>query len=174
MGDQKALEVYKKLLEKTKAETEKITIDKIVYYSSWIDQNDLWSTNNFDKQLQTGGSLGSRMSNAIKTSFEQYNKVMIIGSDCYDLSKEHMLRALAKLDDPSISVVIGPANDGGYYLLAMNTFIPALFEDKSWSQSSLMTETIETIEGLGLNYFLLEELIDIDTEGDLISCGLDF
>ena len=171
MGDKKALEVYKKLLEKTKTETEQLPVNKIVYYSAWIDNNDLWSTNDFDKQLQEGTSLGDKMSNAIKASFEHYQKVVIIGSDCYDLSKEHMLEAFAKLENPSISVVIGPANDGGYYLLGMNTFIPALFEGKSWSQSSLMTETIETLESLNLNYFLLEELTDIDTEEDLTSCG---
>ena len=173
LGNEKALSIYEKLLQKTYVETKDIKLDKRIYYSSTIDNNVLWSNDLFKKELQVGNSLGNRMSNAIKSSFEHYDKVVIIGSDCYHLSKTHILTALEKLEDPSISVVIGPANDGGYYLLAMNEFIPSLFENKSWSQESLMTETKETLEGLKLKYLLLEELTDIDTEEDLYNCGLE-
>jgi len=173
LGNEKVLSIYEKLLQKTYVETKDIKLDKRIYYSSTIDNNVLWSNDLFKKELQVGNSLGNRMSNAIKSSFEHYDKVVIIGSDCYHLSKTHILTALEKLEDPSISVVIGPANDGGYYLLAMNEFIPSLFENKSWSQESLMTETKETLEGLKLKYLLLEELTDIDTETDLYNCGLE-
>lgn len=69
------------------------------------------------------------------------------------------------LDDRQ--VVIGPASDGGYYLLGMTAYYPFLFEDKSWSSSSVLDDTIRQTETASLSYELLPELNDIDTLDDL-------
>jgi glycosyltransferase A (GT-A) superfamily protein (DUF2064 family) len=63
--------------------------------------------------------------------------------------------------------VIGPAVDGGYYLLGMNRFIPELFSHKRWSTNTVCSDTIRDLEGLQSTYTLLPMLSDIDTEADL-------
>ena len=74
----------------------------------------------FEKEVQVTGDLGDKISEAFKHVFKQGGKVIVIGSDCYDLSAELMEEAFQKLNNSD--VVIGPANDGGYYLLGIKKF----------------------------------------------------
>ena len=104
------------------------------------------------------------MSHAFKKAFETHQKVVIIGSDCASLTKEIVEKAYKALNTNPF--VIGPAIDGGYYLLGMNQYFPQVFENIEWSTPSVFPKTIEIIENLGKSYFLLPELSDIDTEED--------
>jgi glycosyltransferase A (GT-A) superfamily protein (DUF2064 family) len=63
--------------------------------------------------------------------------------------------------------VIGPATDGGYYLLGMKKFYPAFFQNKNWSTDSVCSDTISDFKNLNLNHFSLETLTDVDEEKDL-------
>ena len=129
IGNQKALEVYKFLLDKTKEVTQQVTADKAVYYSVKIRENDIWDATVFQKYQQYGDDLGERMQNAFEDAFKNgYEKVAIIGSDLFDITPNHIQTAFDKLD--TNDVVIGPAEDGGYYLLACKKVHPKVFKNK--------------------------------------------
>lgn len=171
VGKSKALQVYHKLLEITKSIADQLHISKQVWYSRYIEDNDIWSEGNYEKHLQKGDDLGLRMQHAFKKAFaDNYQKVVIIGSDCSALTSELIEQSFEALDNHQ--AVIGPARDGGYYLLGMTNFFPSLFEDKSWSTSSVFEQTIQQFEELNLSYKQLPVLNDIDTEADLKASNL--
>jgi rSAM/selenodomain-associated transferase 1 len=166
IGKGKALEVYKALLSHTCNVAADLPCDKIVFYADWINLDDIWPSDVFKKDLQAEGDLGNRMSKAFETAFELgYKKVVIIGSDCYDITQEIIMEGFSELEKKD--VVIGPALDGGYYLLGMKKSHKELFIDKSWSNKELLNETIVSIDALELSYNLLTPLSDVDHEEDL-------
>ncbi len=166
IGDEKALEIYKKLVERTEEITHDIAADKYVFYSDFIPDKDLFDIVSYRKNVQAGNDLGERMLHAFETLFDKgYEKVIIIGSDCFALEAAHINEAFATLEKNEI--VIGPAEDGGYYLLGMTNLVRALFLDKKWSTSDLLLDTILEIKQLGKSYQLLATLNDIDEENDL-------
>ncbi len=106
------------------------------------------------------------MSHAFDQLFKKgYEKVVIIGSDCPGLTTNHMEEAFVSLDHHD--VVIGPAHDGGYYLLGMKELHPKLFENKNWSTASVFNDTMTTINMLELSCHQLEKLTDVDEEKDI-------
>ena len=141
IGDEQALSIYQKLLLYTKEITKGLNADKSVYYSEHIDNNDLWDNMLFSKHLQRGDDLGERMQNAFADAFAQgKERVIIIGSDCLELETYMIKEAFAVLENND--VVLGPAKDGGYYMIGMTAFLPTLFEDKNWSTDDLLMDTI--------------------------------
>ena len=166
IGNEQALFVYQKLIEHTIAITKKINADKIVYYSNSIVEKDEWENNIYQKKLQSGNNLGERMKNAFKSSFTAgYQKVIIIGTDCFELNEGLISIAFERLNDDDI--VLGPAKDGGYYLLGMKKFYPSLFENIEWSSEKVLKQTLTSAMRLNLSVFLLPQLSDIDREADL-------
>ena len=166
IGDDKALKVYQYLLNYTRKITEKLQSDKIVFYSDFIAENDLWDSNYFQKQVQKGDTLGDRMYQAFDSAFANgYQKIIIIGSDCLELDTKHLEEAFQALDKQEI--VLGPAKDGGYYLLGMNTLHKNIFTNKNWSTPTVFQDTIQDIKESQLSYYLLPELSDVDYEEDL-------
>ena len=164
VGDEKALEIYKFLLEKTRNISSEVTSDKAVYYSVKIRENDIWDAKSYQKHQQVGEDLGIRMLNAFKNSFDAgYKKVMIIGSDLYDLTSENIENAFKKLD--TNDVVLGPAEDGGYYLLGMNALQENIFKNKDWGTASVRKDTLTDLQDKAV--FLLEELNDVDVFEDI-------
>ena len=164
VGDKVALEIYIELMRHTAEVTHKVSADKKVFYSEKIEQHDVWTEMNFSKALQTKGTLGQRMENAFRTAFEKgYKKVLIVGSDLYSLKTSHIEKALHQLDKKE--VVIGPAQDGGYYLLGLKKNLPALFCNKSWGTSTVLKETLNDLKLKSI--FLIETLNDIDNFEDL-------
>ncbi len=164
IGDNTALEVYKFLLEKTKKITSNLDYDRAIYYSEKIRNNDIWKKNKYQKFQQEGDDLGIRMKNAFKNSFDSgYEKVLIIGSDIYDLTPSHIDEAFKKLD--SNDVVIGPAIDGGYYLLGMKRLHTTIFKNKEWGTSSVREDTLSDLQKV--NVHLLQELNDVDVIEDI-------
>ncbi|HWJ26687.1 MAG TPA: TIGR04282 family arsenosugar biosynthesis glycosyltransferase [Flavisolibacter sp.] len=166
IGDEKALSVYKQLVLNTASTTKHLPIDKFVFYSNAIEEDDVWNGNNFHKEVQQGNDLGERMKNAFAAIFQKgYDKAVIIGTDCPSLKGNIIQDAFNKLVD--VDVVIGPALDGGYYLLGMKKCYPFLFEDMHWSTANVIAETIRRCKSRGLLFLLLEALQDIDEEEDL-------
>lgn len=164
VGDKTALEIYNFLLNKTKEVTQNLACDKAVFYSVKIRENDIWDAEIYQKYQQKGEDLGVRMRNAFQNSFDAgYDKVMIIGSDLYDLTPKHINDAFNKLDNND--VVIGPAEDGGYYLLGMKKLQPYIFDNKAWGTSSVRKDTLEDLKKV--NVHLLEELNDVDVIEDI-------
>ncbi|WPP48533.1 TIGR04282 family arsenosugar biosynthesis glycosyltransferase [Catalinimonas niigatensis] len=166
IGNEKALEIYLKLLQRTYSITQALRQDKVVYYTPEIVHHDLWEDEFYLKALQAEGDLGTRMLKSFEERFEAgYQKACIIGSDCYQLSTEILEQAFAELEQND--VVIGPSADGGYYLLGMKKLYPALFQDKPWSTSRVLEQTVEDIKKERLSCYLLPELTDVDEEQDL-------
>ena len=115
---------------------------------------------------QVHGDLGDKLRLASKELFNRgFEKVICIGSDCADISSKHIQIAYDKLDTHDI--VIGPAEDGGYYLIGMTEPSPYLFTNKSWSTKQLLDETLESIKEVDNTVFMLEKLSDIDYLSDL-------
>lgn len=165
VGDDKALEIYEQLLDFTISFALKIPFEKHVYYAWNIVENDRWSQPNFVKKLQAEGDLGNKMKHAFTESFKAgKDKVIIIGTDCAEINEKDVLKAAKLLDENE--VVIGPALDGGYYLLAMRKLHTCIFENKRWSTEHLLKETLAELEELNISYTLLEERSDIDYEED--------
>lgn len=166
VGNEVALAVYFQLLNKTKQETAAVSADKVVYYSNYVEEGDLWDDAIYTKSAQQGDDLGQRMQNAFEQAFAKgYERVCIIGSDLMDLSTEVIEQAFEKLNQRD--VVVGPSEDGGYYLLGMNQMIPDLFKNKAWSTDEVFIATRDDARRLGLSMAELPVLNDIDTEKDL-------
>lgn len=166
MGNERALDIYRKLALHTRDVTRVLAVDKRVYYSDFIDDDDIWPSPSYSKALQNGADLGERMSQAFRACFElKYDRICIIGTDCLELNAEVITRAFESL--ASVDAVIGPAKDGGYYLLGMRHFYPQLFKDKKWSTSNVFEDTIHDLRALGLSYAQLQMLSDVDLESDV-------
>lgn len=166
IGDELTLQVYAELLLHTRETTYNLDCDKFVFYSENIDDNDIWDSDRFEKKLQEGDNLGDRMMLAFFELFQQgYSKVVIIGSDCPELTSFVIEDAFDKLD--LHDVVIGPSTDGGYYLLGLTQLLPDLFKDKEWSTDKVLAATIKDIVRLKRSSYFLTELSDIDTAEDL-------
>jgi uncharacterized protein len=165
IGEDKALAIYEALLEITLQALKGSDAQKAVFYSGYR-ADDTWLKNGFLQFIQHGHDLGARMEHAFDTAFSTgYQKVVIVGSDCPALSSSLVAEAFEKLD--THDVVIGPAEDGGYYLLGMKTLHPDLFRNKTWSTARVLPQTEQDLDRLGLRYHLLSELTDIDEEKDL-------
>ncbi len=159
VGNEAAVQVYEHLLAHTQQLVAKLTCDRAVYYGDFINPDDGW--NGYPKHLQTGSDLGERMQNAFSEQFcREADKIIIIGSDCFELTPQHIEQAFTALD--TADVVIGPATDGGYYLLGMKRLHSFLFADMPWSQADLRQQTEQAIAQHGLTFTLLDELSDID------------
>ncbi|WP_276362502.1 TIGR04282 family arsenosugar biosynthesis glycosyltransferase [Daejeonella sp. H1SJ63] len=171
IGDQKASEVYRILLKNTLDISLPLACPKFVYYAEAVNEDDQWNVPGYIKKLQEGEDLGERMYNAFKDLFYLgFEKVLIIGSDCYDLKTEIIQEGFRQLNTKK--VVIGPALDGGYYLLGMNALIPELFFDKAWSTDQLKDQTVNELRRMDISYSLLPELRDIDDLDDFLASGI--
>ncbi|MDX1766585.1 TIGR04282 family arsenosugar biosynthesis glycosyltransferase [Arenibacter troitsensis] len=164
VGDETALNIYKFLLDHTKNITQGLNIGKWLYYSDDIWENDIWDSSDYAKKVQSGNDLGERMSNAFIDGFNAgYEKIIIIGSDMYDLTENDLLEAFNLLDQHDY--IIGPAIDGGYYLLGMKIFNPALFNNKIWGSNTVFQATVQDLRNM--DYGLLAPKNDIDYFEDI-------
>ena len=164
IGDVNALEVYKFLLNHTVKLTQPVNAVKQVWYSEAIWNDDIWNNSIFDKRLQQGNDLGIRMAKAFQEGFASgFERVIVIGSDMYDLSKTDLENAFDILKTKD--VVVGPAEDGGYYLLGMNAFNAQVFQNKIWGTASVLQATLDDLRNK--NVHLLEERNDIDLYEDI-------
>ncbi|PJF39267.1 MAG: hypothetical protein CUN55_14845 [Phototrophicales bacterium] len=111
---------------------------------------------------QTNGGLGERLSHAFQMAFNHKGEqpVFAIGGDCPYLRRNILNNAQSLLDQADI--VLGPASDGGYYLIGMNKFYPDCFKDISWSTEHVYEQTLEKIHAMELDYGILETLEDVD------------
>lgn len=165
IGEDEALQIHNKLLKHTKTIVNLEEIRLFIYYSDYIDHEDDWPVDVF-KKIQSGEDLGARMMNAFTNTFcEGYEKVVIIGTDCAQLETSHLNEAFMRLINNE--VVIGPAYDGGYYLIGLNKIIPGLFRSIDWGTNEVLAQTLAICSELKLNTYLLPLLADVDREEDL-------
>ncbi len=163
IGDEAALKIYNFLLEHTRNITQHIKVEKRIYYSDHIELDDLWYEPVFSKRVQEGNDLGDRMHNAFQEGFNDgFTNIILIGSDLYDLMQLDLENAFKTLRN---EMVIGPAKDGGYYLIGLKQPCPKLFKNKKWGSSSVLNETLNDLHGKSVS--LLPERNDIDYFDDI-------
>jgi len=166
LGDEQALNIYNTLINHIKEITKSLPCTKVVYYSELIERRDIWKDTIYQKAKQKGEGLGERMANAFRDAFNNdFNKVVLIGTDCYQLTTEIIDQAYGQLEEND--VVLGPAKDGGYYLVGLKSLFDELFENKAWGTDSVLESTINDIKKTNKHYTLLPQLIDIDNAKDL-------
>ncbi len=164
IGDQAALDIYKFLLQHTVEITQNLQATKEVHYSVKVRDNDIWNSEIYTKKQQSGDHLGKRMENAFQNGFtEGYENIVIIGSDIYDLNQKDIENAFAALE--THNYVIGPAQDGGYYLFGMKSLNSRVFRNKEWGTDTVLKDTLIDLETE--NVKLLEERNDIDYYEDI-------
>lgn len=164
VGDESALKIYKFLIQHTVRITENLNVDKYIFYSETIHRNDSWNPDIFRKKLQKGEDLGERMQNAFSEIFGMgYEKAIIVGSDIYELEQKHIEEAFDALQTSQF--VIGPATDGGYYLLGMKEITPEIFQNKNWGTSTVLEQTLADLKEK--KYVLLPERNDVDYYEDV-------
>ena len=115
---------------------------------------------------QTGGDLGERMFNAIKSSLKDYTYVVLIGTDCPCIQEHHLNEAKAILENGQ-DVVLGPTEDGGYYLIGARKIDISLFQGVDWGTAQVADQTRIELNRLGYQWQELEELWDVDVPDDL-------
>lgn len=117
---------------------------------------------------QVGENLGARMTQAFTSIFSRgYTQVLIVGTDVPSLPLAHYQQALVLLTTHDL--VLGPAHDGGYYLVGLTRAIPELFANIPWSTDQVFAWTKQKAQALGVKAALLPEWRDIDTVEDLHS-----
>ena len=171
VGDDQALKIYEALLKHTQKVVRAVDAERFLFYSSFVEKEDEWSADFFNKKVQSQGDLGSRMSDAFQHVLEKNGKAIIVGSDCASLTPEIIKAALDKLDE--YPFVIGPTFDGGYYLLGMNSFEPSVFENIEWSTEIVFPKTLLRMADLGKRCYFMPQLSDIDYEEDWEKYGWD-
>jgi rSAM/selenodomain-associated transferase 1 len=165
LGHEEALKIYQILIAHTHQVIQPVAADTYIFFSNYIPKTYEIKASSFYFQVQNGKDLGDRMKNAFEFLFcSGYERVLIIGTDCATLEPIHIKTAIQKLD--LVDVVIGPAEDGGYYLLGMKNLVSSLFEDMKWSTEDVLKETINRLTQEGLSYERIETLSDVDREED--------
>ena len=163
MGELHALEIYKHLVQLTYSALEEVLVPVWTFFSDFIPESTHPIVEN--SFVQQGQDLGERMSNAFARTFESgRDKVVLIGTDCPTLQSQHLLQAFEALNHSDL--VLGPAIDGGYYLIGMKSSAAYLFEGIAWSTSQVLSQTLHVAYQQGLIVTLLPELDDIDTQED--------
>ncbi|MSU64189.1 MAG: glycosyltransferase [Pedosphaera sp.] len=114
---------------------------------------------------QLDGDLGARLNRAFNDAFKAgCDRVVVIGSDCPTVTADDIESAWQALE--THEVVLGPATDGGYWLIGLRRSQPQLFTGIAWSTPQVFTQTVRRVESLGLSVHRLQERSDVDTESD--------
>jgi len=168
IGAVNALNIYHFLSSHTCKITQQVVhCDKQVWYSEFIDKDDIWSSETFEKQVQKGNNLGERLQNAFEEGFTKgYEKIIVIGSDLFEIHELEIQESFDILNTKE--AVIGPAKDGGYYLIGFSKCMPSdIFTGISWGENSVLQETKKRL--IGTKYQELALKNDIDYLEDIIN-----
>ncbi len=171
LGEQGAAELQKELTEQTVQKIDQLvktsTVEPVICFEggdlagmqNWLGHERLYKP-------QGHGNLGEKLKKAFGDAFSAgAQRVVTIGCDCPDLNKEHIGRAFDALYLKDL--VLGPATDGGYYLIGMQRPLDGLFEDIPWGTDKVFETTVSLAQQLGLSIEILQELRDVDRPEDL-------
>ena len=170
LGDDVAVELYRCALADTLSLAS--SIDDVTHVLSYVPPTQDGqryferAAPSFGLIPQPGVTLGERISGTLALLLETYSPVVLIGSDSPDLPVEIIKSAFEALDGPA-DVVLGPATDGGYYLIGLRSMHPTLFEGIAWSTAVVAQQTRERAADAGLQLVGLPFWHDLDTVADL-------
>lgn len=167
IGDYKACSIYNKLIEHTAKVLNQSQTAIFLFYDEVHDFTQQYFTGKNQVCLQEGADLGERMKHAFEIVFNKgFKQAIIIGTDCAELNANIIVQAFDALS--KYDVVIGPATDGGYYLLGLKEMQYDLFTNISWSTPFVLTQTKSILQQNNLSYHELSMLSDIDTLQDIL------
>jgi uncharacterized protein len=174
IGPELALEVYLYLMQHTREVTMQLPVERWLFYSQAIQEEDAWPSESFHKLLQAPSrDLGQKMFDAFRQAQQAgLEKVLILGSDCFQITPDMLVQAFEQLDH--VPVVLGPATDGGYYGLGVNfkagitlKHLETFFLNKTWSHERVAQEAREAFQACLLKWAELPTLSDVDIEDDI-------
>lgn len=117
-------------------------------------------------QPQQGANLGERMHHAIQQGLQQYQRVVLIGSDCPGMTTQYLEQAFSALHQTDL--VIGPATDGGYVLIGGQRISPAIFANSQWGGDQVLAQCLRNIADTDYSHQCLAPQQDIDTPDDFL------
>lgn len=164
LGTEQALHVHRYLLRFTRLAAEKVPFRKFLFYSHFVEENDDWNPQTFNKRVQSGANPDERMCNAFRHVFaeETIRRAVLIGTDCPDVSPELLTKAFLALETHDF--VLGPARDGSCYLLGMKSLEEKIFRHPRWQTPSVLPDTLADLRGLGKTFYLLPVLSGVDAD----------
>lgn len=163
LGAPQTLKIYRELISITLSRVIDLDCRIYLYFYPRIDQTYLYDTR-FIARIQQGADLGDKMQSALEQVLKTHLKAVLIGTDCPYLTPGILKDSFNRLDQHDL--VIGPATDGGYYLIGLRQSYPRLFTGIEWSTDRVLSQTLQAASDLNLSYSLLPELADIDYEED--------
>lgn len=174
IGKEKAAFLYRLFVEAILERTKDRSFMRLVFYTpakrirkiiSWLGPKlDLSS---YAFYPQKGKTLGERLSNAFRFSFKKGAKrVVAIGTDMPTIDKKVILDTFKALEDKPC--ILGPASDGGYYLIGLSILQEGVFKGISWGTKHVFRQTINKLDQIKMPYHLLDKSFDIDTYEDLL------
>ncbi len=167
LGPAEALRIYRELLARTHAAAQGLVAHKTLWLAGEAPStgSEFAGWAGFAQRPQVTGDLGARLHHAFATAFAAgATAAVVVGTDCPELSEALLRAAFRQL--ATHEVVVGPAADGGYYLLGTQALVPAFFSNKPWSTDAVLAHTLADAERLGLRVAHLPTLSDVDTAQD--------
>jgi len=171
IGKQGAADLQRKLAEHTLSQVRPLLqirqVQPIVYFEGGsVTQMQVWLGPDLSYREQGSGDLGQRLQRACAAAFKQgIKRLVIIGADCPGLQANHIDQAFDALFHKDL--VLGPAADGGYYLIGMRRENKTLFTKIPWGTETVLAKTIKAGKELGLSIEILGTLSDVDRPEDL-------
>lgn len=171
LGAETAADVYRQMAEYTLAQIKPLQQKRSLMVEVWFaggdcDQMEAWLGEGLRYQRQPEGDLGDRMLQAFQSALKNgVNAAVIIGTDCPELTNALLVEAFQALQQTD--VVLGPAADGGYYLIGLRRVIPDLFQTIAWSTDRVFQQTVAIVEKLNRSLTVLPMLTDVDRPEDL-------
>lgn len=164
IGDDKALKIYEVLVNHTHDLVKQLDVKRYLFFAMHLDSDEQW--NHCDGRVQKGDDLGAKMFHAInEVRAEGAERVVVIGTDCYELNVDILKQSFEDLK--SHDYCIGPAEDGGYYLIGTTAPDKEVFLNKEWSTETVFEEAKSNISNIGKSLAVLPVLSDVDYEEDL-------
>ena len=170
LGAQGAARLHRRLLEDTVG---RLCAAGLAWVELWVTPDDrhpcfvgLAARWPLDIHIQQGQDLGTRLAHAARSALTRAEAVILVGSDCPDLSPDYLGAALAGLEHQD--AVLGPALDGGYVLLGLRSVDDILFERMPWGSDRVAELTGQRLDALGWHWSRLAPLRDIDRPEDLV------
>ena len=171
LGAEGAADLQRRLSEHTLVQARKLRqlreIDIQVYFAGGnLDLMKNWLGNDVSYDAQAEGDLGAKMQSAMQDNFAQNKqRVVIIGIDCPSIDSTILEAAFNALEERDL--VLGQAEDGGYYLIGLSKLVPELFADISWGTNKVFSTTKAIASNLDLTTAYLPILRDLDRPEDL-------
>lgn len=171
LGAEGAAGLQRQMTEKTIKVAQQLQffspVDLAIYFNGGSQELMQAWLGNLNFYAQSRGDLGEKLRSALEDSFSQgFNRIVVIGIDCPDLTASILAQAFQSLE--TADLVIGPAVDGGYYLIGLKFLIPEVFQNIDWGTSLVLDQTKTQAEMLSLSIKYLPTLQDIDRPEDLL------